>query len=57
VADDSVDSDVTDKLKTYFEDYVFPTLGMNETNGDLKAFTVNITDQDTLNDAVRNADD
>lgn len=57
MADDSVDQSVTDNLKIYFEDYVFPTLGMDKTSGDLKAFTVNVTDQDTLDDSVRNEDE
>jgi hypothetical protein len=61
LADDVVDKTVGDDLKTYFEGYVFPSLGMDiddtakdETH---KADTVTITTEDELNNSVTEVND
>lgn len=59
VKGDDVDQQVAEDLKTYFEGYVFPQLGMNvgnETSGAL-AYSVNITTADDLHYSVTEADD
>jgi hypothetical protein len=48
---------VTDNLKIYLEQYVFPTLGMDVTTGDAIPFSASIITEDALNDAVSNQDE
>jgi hypothetical protein len=56
VGDDVVDTTVGDDLKTYFEGYVFPSLGMDVGNTTADethvGYTVTITTEDELNNAV-----
>lgn len=61
VADDVVDTTVGDDLKTYFEGYVFPSLGMDvsDTSKDEThvGYTVTITTEDELNNSVTEEND
>ena len=61
VADDVVDATVGDDLKTYFEGYVFPSLGMDvsDTSKDEThvGYTVNITTKDILDNSVSEEND